>query len=161
MVHLPAVNTPQFDWCKTSLSRHPQPVPPIYQPERAAQAIVAAALGRRPVRVLGSWNRMLVFLGRLFPNLANRYAALGAWETQLTDARVSPERPANLFHPVDEGSDRGAHGSFDDEAGGFTDPSFLRSLPVTMLTFIPRWRRPGRRKPGMRRRFPRPSVREM
>ena len=136
MVHLPAVNTPQFDWCKTSLSRHPQPVPPIYQPERAAQAIVAAALGRRPVRVLGSWNRMLVFLGRLFPNLANRYAALGAWETQLTDEPVSPERPANLFHPVDEGSDRGAHGSFDDEAGGFTDPSFLRSLPVTMLTFF-------------------------
>ena len=79
---------------------------------------------------------MLVFLGRLFPNLANHYAALGAWETQLTDEPVSPERPANLFHPVDEGSDRGAHGSFDDEAGGFTDPSFLGSLPVTMLTFF-------------------------
>jgi NAD(P)-dependent dehydrogenase (short-subunit alcohol dehydrogenase family) len=136
MVHLPAVNTPQFDWCATSLPRHPQPVPPIYQPERAARSIVAAALGERPVRVLGSWNKLLVILGRLFPNLANRYAALGAWQTQLMAEPSSPDRPVNLNSPADGGRDWGAHGSFDDRAGGFTDPNFLRSLPATMVTFV-------------------------
>jgi NAD(P)-dependent dehydrogenase (short-subunit alcohol dehydrogenase family) len=136
MVHLPAVNTPQFDWCATSLPRHPQPVPPIYQPERAARAIVAAALDNRPVRVLGSWNKLLVILGRLFPNLANRYAALGAWQTQLEANSISPDRPVNLYLPADDDDDWGAHGGFDDRAGGFTDPSFLRSLPSTMGTFV-------------------------
>jgi NAD(P)-dependent dehydrogenase (short-subunit alcohol dehydrogenase family) len=135
MVHLPAVNTPQFDWCATSLPRHPQPVPPIYQPERAARSIVAAALGQRPVRVLGSWNRLLVFLGRLFPNFANHYAALGAWQTQLTAEPISPDRPVNLHRPADAQRAWGAHGSFDARAGGFTDPSFLRSLPSTAGTF--------------------------
>ncbi len=135
MVHLPAVNTPQFDWCATSMPRHPQPVPPIYQPERAARAIVAAALDERPVRVLGSWNKLLVVLGRLFPSLANHYAALGAWETQLEAEPISPDRPVNLYIPADNDDDWGAHGGFDDRAGGFTDPSFLRSLPSTMGTF--------------------------
>ena len=136
MVHLPAVNTPQFGWCTTSLSRHPQPVPPIYQPERAARSIVSAAVDEQPVRILGSWNRLLVVLGRLFPNLANRYAALGAWQTQLEAAVISSDRPANLYSPVDTVDDWGAHGGFDDRAGGFTDPSFLRSLPSTMATFV-------------------------
>ena len=136
MVHLPAVNTPQFDWCATSLPQHPQPVAPIYQPERAARSIAAAALGERPVRVLGSWNKLLVVLGRLFPNLANRYAALGAWQTQLEAEAVSPDRPVNLYLPADGEYDWGAHGGFDDRAGGFTDPSFLRSLPSTMGTFL-------------------------
>ena len=136
MVHLPAVNTPQFDWCATSLPQHPQPVAPIYQPEVAARSIVAAALGERPVRVLGSWNKLLVVLGRLFPNLANRYAALGAWQTQLEAQPVSPHRPVNLFLPADSEEDWGAHGGFDDRAGGFADPSFLRTLPSTVGTFL-------------------------
>jgi NAD(P)-dependent dehydrogenase (short-subunit alcohol dehydrogenase family) len=136
MVHLPAVNTPQFDWCATSLPHHPQPVPPIYQPERAARSIVAAALGERPVRILGSWNKLLVVLGRLFPNLANRYAALGAWQTQLEAEPISSERPVNMYRPVDSEDDWGAHGGFDDRAGGFTDPSFLRSLPSMIGTFV-------------------------
>jgi hypothetical protein len=135
MVHLPAVNTPQFDWCETTMSHHPQPVPPIYQPELAAEAIAAAALGPRPVRVLGSWNKLLVVLGRLFPNFANHYAALGAWETQLTDKPVSPERPVNLIHAADGEGDWGAHGSFDAKAGGFRDPSFLKSMPSMARTF--------------------------
>ena len=56
MVHLPAVNTPQFDWCRTSMNRHPQPVPPIYQPEVPARWIVQAALDGRRAKVIGSWR---------------------------------------------------------------------------------------------------------
>ncbi|HVX20602.1 MAG TPA: SDR family oxidoreductase [Acidimicrobiales bacterium] len=136
MVHLPAVNTPQFDWCKTTLDRHPQPVPPIYQPEVAARHIVGAALSGRRATVVGSWNKLLVAAGSLFPGFGNRYAALGAWDTQLTAEPISADRPVNLDAAVDTDRDAGAHGAFDDRAGGFWDPSFLKSLPATGRTFL-------------------------
>ena len=77
MVHLPAVNTPQFEWCKTVFSRHPRPVAPIYQPEVCAKAIVRAALTGRRERVLGSWNKFLVSAARLAPGLGDQFAARG------------------------------------------------------------------------------------
>ena len=136
MVHLPAVNTPQFDWCKTTMDHHPQPVPPIYQPEIPAKYIVRVALDGRRSKIVGSWNKLLVTAGRLFPGLGNHYAALGAWDTQLTDEPISPDRPVNLRHPVDTDDDVGAHGIFDAKAGGALDPSFLKSLPDTGRTFV-------------------------
>jgi NAD(P)-dependent dehydrogenase (short-subunit alcohol dehydrogenase family) len=135
MVHLPAVNTPQFDWCETSLDRHPQPVPPIYQPEVPARYIVDAALDGRRAKIVGSWNKMLVLMDSLFPGLGNQYAAIGAWDTQLTDQPVAAGRPSNLEHAADTDADAGAHGIFDHKAGGVLDPSFLRTLPATAVTF--------------------------
>ena len=135
MVHLPAVNTPQFDWCETTLDRHPQPVPPIYQPEIPAKSIVAAALDGRRSKVVGSWNKLLVLAGRLFPGLGNQYAALGAWDAQLTDQKTSADRPVNLHEAADGKTDYGAHGIFDERAGGFFDPSFIKSLPATARIF--------------------------
>jgi NAD(P)-dependent dehydrogenase (short-subunit alcohol dehydrogenase family) len=135
MVHLPAVNTPQFDWCETTLEHHPQPVPPIYQPEIPAKFILAAALDGRRTKVIGSWNKILVLAGRLFPGLGNQYAAIGAWDTQLTDEPIALDRPDNLYKPADDNVDGGAHGQFDAKAGGFFDPSFLKSLPTTARTF--------------------------
>lgn len=135
MVHLPAVNTPQFDWCADAMAHHPMPVPPIYQPEIPARFIVDAALDGRRDKIIGSWNKALVVAASLAPGFGNHYAALGAWEAQLTKAHVQPDRPVNLYHPVDSEADHGAHGSFDHQAGGFWDPSFLRSLPKTAMTF--------------------------
>jgi NAD(P)-dependent dehydrogenase (short-subunit alcohol dehydrogenase family) len=129
MVHLPAVNTPQFDWCETTFDRHPQPVPPIYQPEIAAKFIVEAALDGRRSKVVGSWNKVLVATARLCPGLGSQYAALSAWDAQLAPQPDEPKRPVNLYQPADADADRGAHGSFDERAGGFLDPSFLKSLP--------------------------------
>jgi len=136
MVHLPAVNTPQFDWCETAMTQHPMPVPPIYQPEIPARFIVDAALDGRRDKVAGSWNKMLVVAARLVPGLGNEYAALGAWESQLTGQKVSPDRPVNLYDPADSDVDHGARGSFDNKAGGFMDPSFLKTLPKTAKTFL-------------------------
>jgi len=136
MVHLPAVNTPQFDWCETSMADHPMPVPPIYQPEIPARFIVEVALDGRRSKVIGSWNKLLVMAAALAPGLGNQYAALGAWESQLTGNPVRPDRPVNLYEPADAGVDHGAHGSFDGQAGGFLDPSFLKSLPGTAATFL-------------------------
>jgi NAD(P)-dependent dehydrogenase (short-subunit alcohol dehydrogenase family) len=135
MVHLPAVNTPQFDWCETSLDRHPQPVPPIYQPEIPAKYIVDVAIDGRRAKIVGSWNKMLVLMDSLFPGLGNQYAAIGAWDAQLTDQPVSAGRPSNLEEAVDSHVDAGTQGIFDDKAGGVLDPSFLRSLPSTAATF--------------------------
>ena len=159
MVYLPAVNTPQFDWCKTTLRRHPQPVPPIYQPELIAKFILEAALTGRREKVIGSWNKLLVLAGRLFPGLGNQYAAIGAWDTQLTAEPLSPDRPVNLYE-ADADTDHGAHGSFDGKAGGFLDPSFLKSLPATAQNFVIALTRDIK---GKRRRVtvppsPRPSI---
>jgi NAD(P)-dependent dehydrogenase (short-subunit alcohol dehydrogenase family) len=131
MVHLPAVNTPQFDWCQTTLDKHPQPVPPIYEPEIPAAFIVEAALDGRREKVVGVWNKLLVIGSRLMPGFGNHYAAVGAWESQLTSMPLGADRTANLRRPVDDHDDHGSHGIFDEKAGGTLDPSFLQSLPQT------------------------------
>jgi len=135
MVHLPAVNTPQFDWCQTVFDVHPQPAPPIYQPEIPAKFIVDVAIDGRRDKVIGSWNKMLVAIARAAPGLANQYAAIGAWSSQLTSQKIAPDRPSNLHEPVDADTDHGAHGEFDDRADGFLTPRFLRSLPKMAVTF--------------------------
>jgi NAD(P)-dependent dehydrogenase (short-subunit alcohol dehydrogenase family) len=129
MVHLPAVNTPQFDWCETVFDEHPQPAPPIYQPELVAKFIVEVALDGRRDKVIGSWNKMLVAIAKVAPGLANQYAAIGAWESQLTAQKIDPNRPSNLHEPRDVEVDHGAHGEFDHDADGFLTPSFLKTLP--------------------------------
>jgi NAD(P)-dependent dehydrogenase (short-subunit alcohol dehydrogenase family) len=134
MVHPPAVNTPQFDWCETTMEDHPQPVPPIYQPEVVARYVVQAALDGRRSKVVGSWNRLVVAAGKLVPGYGNQYASIGAWETQLTSQPVKPDRPVNLYDPADDELDMGARGQFSDKAGGFFDPSFLKSLPQAAST---------------------------
>ncbi|HKN97989.1 MAG TPA: SDR family oxidoreductase [Pseudonocardiaceae bacterium] len=114
MVQLPAVNTPQFDWAASRLPRHPQPVPPIYQPEVAARALVHAAVhpGRREYWVGGS--TMLTLLGnKIAAGLLDRYLARTAYQSQMTDDVATDTE--NLWQPADgvDGSDYGAHGSFD------------------------------------------------
>ena len=114
MVQLPALNTPQFGWVKSRLPRHPQPVPPIYQPELAAEAIVwAAGRNRREVYV-GAPTTLAILANKLVPGLLDRYLARTNYEAQQTDAPVDPDRPHNLWNPVL--GDHGAHGSFDDRS---------------------------------------------
>ena len=117
MVQLPALNTPQFAWVKTRLPGAPQPVPPIFQPEVAAAAIVwAANHDRREVQV-GLPTTLAILGNRIAPNLLDRYLARTAYAGQQTDEPVAEDRPHNLWDPVDATADYGAHGSFDDVAG--------------------------------------------
>ncbi len=134
MVHMPAVNTPQFNWCLTTMDRHPQPVPPIYEPERVAEHVVRAALDGRRSKIVGSWNHLVVAAGRFTPGFGNHYAAVGAWESQLTDQPIDPDRRVNLREPADQDHDAGARGIFAQKSGGFLDPSFMTALPSTALT---------------------------
>lgn len=117
-LQLPAVNTPQFDVVRSRLPDHPQPVPPIYQPELIAEAAVDAALRPRREMWIG-WNTVKALIGQRFiPGLLDRYLARAAWESQTT-------RELPPGHPIEHGrdnvdtplpGDRGAHGPFDHAA---------------------------------------------
>jgi len=114
MVHLPALNTPQFDRCRTHLAWQPQPVPPIYQPEVAAEAVLLAVRSRRRELYVG-WPTVATVLGnKLAPGAMDRYLAATGIESQHTDEPVDPERPDNLYASLP--GDPGAHGRFDAEA---------------------------------------------
>ncbi len=116
MVQMPAVNTPQFDWVLSRLSHKAQPVPPIYQPEVAADAVVFAAdhPRRREYWVGGSTVGTLL-ANKFAPGLVDRDLAKTGYRSQQTAQRTSPDRPSNLWEPVDDadGQDFGAHGRFD------------------------------------------------
>ena len=114
MVQLPALNTPQFDWTRSRMPRQPQPVPPIFQPEVAADAIIWAADQRRR-EVLVGWPTLEATIGNtVAPGYIDRYLARVGYDSQQTDDPVAPDRPDNLYEPVHR--DVGAHGRFDSRA---------------------------------------------
>jgi NAD(P)-dependent dehydrogenase (short-subunit alcohol dehydrogenase family) len=113
-VHVPALNTPQFSWGRTKLPRHPQPVPPIYQPEVGAEAVVwAARHTRREVWVGGSTVATIVG-NRVAPGLIDRYLGRRGVQDQQSEEPVEEGRPDNLFEPAP--GDWAARGVFADRA---------------------------------------------
>ncbi len=113
MVHLPAVNTPQFEWVKSRLTKRAQPVPPIYQPEVAAAAIEYAMRHERRAVALGGSTLLALFANKVAPGLVDRYLARRGYDSQQTDEPAVPH-PDNLWHPVQ--GDFAAHGRFDARA---------------------------------------------
>jgi NAD(P)-dependent dehydrogenase (short-subunit alcohol dehydrogenase family) len=133
MVQLPAHNTPQFSWGRSRMPRKPQPVPPIFQPEVAADAVYYAAHHRRRQLVVG-WPTIKTIVGnKIAPGLADRYLARHGFADQQTDEPEEPRRPDNLFEPVP--GDVGAHGRFDDRA---RDRSLLLDLSILARKVVSR-----------------------
>jgi short-subunit dehydrogenase len=114
MVQLPGVNTTQFTWGRTKLPKQTTPVPPIYQPEIAADAVHYAAHHRRRQIYVGIPTVMNIMGEWIAPGLLDRYLARSGFKSQMTDQDLDPQGHDNLFEPVDE--DRGAHGPFDEQA---------------------------------------------
>ncbi len=114
MVQMPGLNTPQFDVCKTELSNHPMPVPPIYQPEIAADAIVWSAHHKRREVYVGASSVITIIGNKFFPRLGDIYLGKTGYSGQQTNEPVGSDRPSNLYEPVP--GDHGAHGIFDDQA---------------------------------------------
>ena len=114
MVQLPALNTPQFTWSRSKMPRQAQPVPPIYQPEVAAEAIVWAA--HNPQReLMVAWPTIKAIFGNaIAPGYVDRYLARNGYDAQQTDQPADRDRPDNLFEPVP--GNQAAHGPFDDRA---------------------------------------------
>lgn len=118
MIQLPGVNTTQFTWGRTKLPKQTTPVPPIYQPELAADAIHHAAHHRRRQIYVGIPTVLNIVGERVAPWLLDRYLAKTGFDSQMTDHDLDPRGHDNLFEPVDE--DRGAHGPFDGQAHRFS-----------------------------------------
>src|SRR4051812_4411310 len=121
MVQMPAVNTPQFGWVLSRLPRKAQPVPPIYQPELAARAVVyAAEHPRRREYWVGGSTAATLLANAVAPGLLDRYLARTGFSAQQTDQPTPADQPANLWEPADgeDGRDFGAHGLFDDRSRG-------------------------------------------
>jgi NAD(P)-dependent dehydrogenase (short-subunit alcohol dehydrogenase family) len=119
MVQMPAVNTPQFSWVLSRLPNQAQPVPPIYQPEVAAKAVVYAAdHPRRREYWVGASTMGTLVANAVAPGLLDRYLARTGFSSQQTDQPKDPDQPANLWEPADgpDGRDFGAHGRFDDRS---------------------------------------------
>jgi len=114
MVQMPALNTPQFGWVKSRLPHKAQPVPPIYQPEVAAEAIVQAAHHPRREFYVGFSTVKAIIGNKLLPGVADWYLARTGYTAQQTDEPVDPNSPHNLWEPVP--GDHGAHGTFDARA---------------------------------------------
>ena len=113
-VHLPAMNTPQFDWVKTNLPRHPRPVAPVYQPEVAARAIVWAAEHPRRQVLVGAPTAGTVWANRFLAGLLDRYLARTGYGAQQAPWPIERDRRDNLYEPAPNG--HAAHGAFDREA---------------------------------------------
>jgi NAD(P)-dependent dehydrogenase (short-subunit alcohol dehydrogenase family) len=114
MVHLPAVNTPQFNWVENHLAHRPAPPDPLYQPEVAARGIAFAIENPRRDVYVGSTTVAALYAQRFLPGLTDRYLARNAWEGQFADELDDPGRRSNLWEPLP--GDHGAHGRFDDRA---------------------------------------------
>ncbi len=115
-VHLPAVNTPQFDWVlHRGIDDHPQPVPPIYQPEVAARAVAFVAEHPRRVMWVGLSTVLTVLGNRIAPALLDRYLARSNVQAQQSSRHGPPAEATNLWQPV-YGAEVAAHGSFDEQA---------------------------------------------
>src|SRR5215217_2776886 len=112
MVQLPALNTPQFEIGRAKVDRHPQPMPPIYQPEVAANAIVWASEHRRREIYVGGATVKTIWGNKLLPALGDVYLARKGFGAQLTDEPLDGRRNGNLFAPVP--GDHGIRGRFDD-----------------------------------------------
>jgi short-subunit dehydrogenase len=114
MVHLPALNTPQFGWVRSRLPRKAQPVPPIFQPEVAADAILWAAEHAPRELHVGAPTELAILAEKLAPGLMDHYLASAAWNGQMHDGPGDPNRKDNLFGPLP--GDHGARGGFDARA---------------------------------------------
>jgi NAD(P)-dependent dehydrogenase (short-subunit alcohol dehydrogenase family) len=134
VAQMPAVNTPQFTWVRSRLPRHPQPVPPIYQPEVAARGVLHAADNpRRRQYWVGASTAATILANRLAPALLDRYLARTGYDSQQTGEKVdNSRRPDNLFQALDRTGERdqGSHGVFDQRSHARSLQLWLAEHPM-------------------------------
>ncbi|TFV88420.1 SDR family NAD(P)-dependent oxidoreductase [Oxalobacteraceae bacterium OM1] len=133
MVHLSAFNTPQFDWGRTCMRKQPQPVPPIFQPEVAAEAVYWSAHHRRRELWVGFPAVKAILAQRIVPGLIDRLLARRGYSGQHTDQPLPPGRRDNLYEPVP--GDHGAHGRFDARSRDSSGQLWLTTHRTTLAAF--------------------------
>lgn len=124
-----AINTPQFERARQKIGLQPQPIPPIYQPEPFAQAIVRCCEQPERELPLGWGAQKLLWGQKLSPRAGDAMLLRNGWRGQHTDELKPTDSPDNLFEPMP--GDPGAHGRFDDgarESTAWTRVRFQRGL---------------------------------
>ncbi len=134
VVHLPAMNTPQFSWCRTRLPNHPQPVPPIFEPEVAAKAIYWAAHHKRREVFVGGPTVTAIYGQDIAPGFADWYLGTHGYEAQQTSQPVASDRADNLFQPVS--GDYAGDGIFVEQAKRFSLQNWMdmHRTPLALAT---------------------------
>ncbi len=126
VVQMPALNTPQFSWVLSRLPKRPQPVPPIYQPEVAARAVLFAADHPRRKQYWVGASTVATLLGqRVMPAVLDRYLGRTGYSSQQTNEDAT-DHPVNLWEPADDSTDFGAHGTFDDRSHALSPALAMR-----------------------------------
>ena len=156
-VEMPALNTPQFSWARNKMPNRPQPVPPIFQPEVAAQAILFAARHRRRSIPVGGPTYFAEWGQKFVPGLLDRYLGRTGYQAQQTQEPDSPDRVDNLFEPV--AGDPGAHGRFTERAKPDSpalwaeeNRGVLVAAAVAAGAVVALWRNAGRQRQDQRTR---------
>jgi NAD(P)-dependent dehydrogenase (short-subunit alcohol dehydrogenase family) len=124
MVHMPAMNTPQFGWVKSRLPNRPQPVPPIYEPEVGARAVLFASRNSGREMYVGYPTFEAIVGDKIAPGLMDRYLSGHGYEAQQTNEPDDPKRQNNLWSPVP--GDHGPHGAFTGKAARSSPLLWLR-----------------------------------
>jgi short-subunit dehydrogenase len=132
MVQMPALNTPQFGWVKSRLPRKAQPVPPIFEPEVAAQAIYWAAHQRKREVFLGGSTVAAIYGQKVAPGFLDWYLGKTGYKSQQHDGAEDPNRPNNLWESVP--GDFAAHGAFDARASAFSPELWMdKAKPLLVV----------------------------
>ncbi|MEO6968917.1 MAG: SDR family oxidoreductase [Rhodanobacteraceae bacterium] len=130
-VQMPALNTPQFGWARNKMPNRAQPVPPIFEPEVAANAILFAASHRRRTVPVGSPTWLSEWGQKFVPGLLDHYLARTAWSGQQTDEAEAPGRADNLFEPV--AGDPGTRGTFSKRSRAYSTALWVEENRAPLL----------------------------
>ena len=107
-----SINTPLFDHALSTMGVRPAPIPPVYQPEAVAEAVVFAATHPRRDIYVGAAARQLDLLERLSPALADGVLAVGGQVFRRQQRRRDPDAGQSNLH-LSAGTDAGGvHGRF-------------------------------------------------
>jgi short-subunit dehydrogenase len=140
LVNLPAMNTPQFTWARNRLSMMPQPAPPVYAPQVAAEAVMQAIRTNAREMLVGKSVLGLVLGNMVSPDYFDHKMADAGVSSQKSTTREPGDRPDNLFSPVDHPpSATGAFGKNAKPKALILDADLARRLVffgVPSLTFL-------------------------
>jgi NAD(P)-dependent dehydrogenase (short-subunit alcohol dehydrogenase family) len=114
IVDMPALNTTQFGWVKSDFPEHPQPVPPIFEPEVGARAVADVADVPRRRTWVGESTAATILGARFAGRFLDWYLARSAFDGQVRTGVARSTQPPNLYEPVP--GDHGARGVFSDKA---------------------------------------------
>jgi short-subunit dehydrogenase len=103
----PSIDTPFFDNAKTKEGYAPRPMPPVYQPETVAEAMVACAEDPRREVLIGSAGKAFALFNTLAPGVTDWFLGKTAINGQLTNEPKPAAAAHNLYDSAADGREHG------------------------------------------------------